>query len=101
MKFMYVEKARKILIALSLATGARFYHDLCLHVIDDQIKHYCLMITMPAKGGSSSIFTFFNLPAGAELVLEAEELLLPQAGAEEESGSAPSSASLVEEVGFY
>ncbi|GKB33352.1 hypothetical protein Tco_0872753, partial [Tanacetum coccineum] len=36
-----------------------------------------------AKGGSSSIFTFFNLPAGAELVLETEELLLPLAGAEE------------------
>nr|GEU53302.1 hypothetical protein [Tanacetum cinerariifolium] len=27
-----------------------------------------------AKGGSSSIFTFFNLPVGAELVLEAKEL---------------------------
>ncbi|GJW75519.1 hypothetical protein Tco_0134889 [Tanacetum coccineum] len=38
-----------------------------------------------AKGGSSSIFTFFNLPAGAELVLEAEELLLPLARAEEGS----------------
>ncbi|GJW83713.1 MAK10-like protein [Tanacetum coccineum] len=35
------------------------------------------------KGGSSSIFTFFNLPAGAELVFEAEELLLPLVGAEE------------------
>ncbi|GKB96166.1 hypothetical protein Tco_0982303 [Tanacetum coccineum] len=38
-----------------------------------------------AKGGSSSIFTFFNLLVGAELVLEAEELLLPLAGAEERS----------------
>ncbi|GKD67398.1 hypothetical protein Tco_1309506, partial [Tanacetum coccineum] len=38
-----------------------------------------------AKGGSSSIFTFFNLPAGAELVLEAGKLLLPLAGAEEGS----------------
>ncbi|GKG57018.1 hypothetical protein Tco_0582369, partial [Tanacetum coccineum] len=38
-----------------------------------------------AKGGPSSIFTFFNLPAGVELVLEAEELLLPLAGTEEGS----------------
>ncbi|GJS76361.1 hypothetical protein Tco_0726242 [Tanacetum coccineum] len=44
MRFMYVAKARKILIASSLATGAGFYHDLCLHAIDDQIKHYCLML---------------------------------------------------------
>ncbi|GKF85181.1 hypothetical protein Tco_0250079, partial [Tanacetum coccineum] len=36
-----------------------------------------------AKGESSSIFTFFNLSAGAEIVLEAEELLLPRAGAGE------------------
>ncbi|GJT10557.1 hypothetical protein Tco_0857599 [Tanacetum coccineum] len=36
---------------------------------------------LEAKGGLSSIFTFFNLPAGAELVLEAEEFL-PLAGAE-------------------
>nr|GEV04667.1 hypothetical protein [Tanacetum cinerariifolium] len=36
-----------------------------------------------AKRGSSSIFTFFNLTTGAELVLEAEELLLPLAEAEE------------------
>ncbi|GJV26378.1 hypothetical protein Tco_1379073 [Tanacetum coccineum] len=38
---------------------------------------------LAANGGSSSIFTFFNLPARAELVLEAEEPLLPLAGAEE------------------
>ncbi|GKG07929.1 hypothetical protein Tco_0333761, partial [Tanacetum coccineum] len=36
------------------------------------------------KGGSSSILTFFSLPAGAELVLEAEELL-PLAGVEDGS----------------
>ncbi|GJS23839.1 uncharacterized mitochondrial protein-like protein, partial [Tanacetum coccineum] len=35
-----------------------------------------------ARGGSSFTFTFFNLPARAELVLKAEELLLPLAGAE-------------------
>ncbi|GKD14458.1 hypothetical protein Tco_1198865, partial [Tanacetum coccineum] len=35
-----------------------------------------------AKGGLSSILTFFNLPAGAELVLEVEELF-PLAGAED------------------
>ncbi|GKB44219.1 hypothetical protein Tco_0889161 [Tanacetum coccineum] len=44
-----------------------------------------------AKGGSSSISTFFYLPAGAELVVKAEEHLLPLAGAEE--GSAPVSFS--------
>nr|GEV50395.1 hypothetical protein [Tanacetum cinerariifolium] len=38
-----------------------------------------------AKGGSSFIFTFFNLPARAEIVLEAKELLLTLAGAEEGS----------------
>ncbi|GKC33601.1 hypothetical protein Tco_1045985 [Tanacetum coccineum] len=38
-----------------------------------------------AKGGSSSIFTLFSLPAGAELTFEAEELLLPLAGAEDGS----------------
>ncbi|GJV14558.1 hypothetical protein Tco_1359881 [Tanacetum coccineum] len=29
MKFIYVAKARKILIASSLVTGAKFYHSLC------------------------------------------------------------------------
>ncbi|GKA29046.1 hypothetical protein Tco_0715291 [Tanacetum coccineum] len=38
-----------------------------------------------AKGGSSLIFTLFSLPAGAELTFEAEELLLPLAGAEDGS----------------
>ncbi|GKD74801.1 hypothetical protein Tco_1333083, partial [Tanacetum coccineum] len=38
-----------------------------------------------AKGGSSSIFTLFSLPARAELTFEAEELLLPLAGAEDGS----------------
>nr|GFA04487.1 hypothetical protein [Tanacetum cinerariifolium] len=37
------------------------------------------------RGGSSFTFTFFNLPEGAEFVLEAEELLLPLAGAEDGS----------------
>ncbi|GKB40407.1 hypothetical protein Tco_0885349 [Tanacetum coccineum] len=37
------------------------------------------------KGGSSSIFTFFNLPARAELVLEVKEPLLPLTRAEEGS----------------
>ncbi|GJV08291.1 hypothetical protein Tco_1345947 [Tanacetum coccineum] len=37
------------------------------------------------KGGSSSIFTFVNLPAGAELTFEAKALLLPLAGAEDGS----------------
>ncbi|GJU78818.1 hypothetical protein Tco_1275888 [Tanacetum coccineum] len=37
------------------------------------------------KGGSSSIFTLFHLPAGAELIIEAEVLLLPLAGAEDGS----------------
>ncbi|GJZ70737.1 hypothetical protein Tco_0634588 [Tanacetum coccineum] len=46
-------------------------------------KRDCVERIPSAKGGSSSIFTFFNLPAGAELVLEIEELLLPLAGAEE------------------
>ncbi|GJZ17006.1 reverse transcriptase domain-containing protein [Tanacetum coccineum] len=35
LEFMYVARARKILIASSLATGAGFYHDLCPHAIDD------------------------------------------------------------------
>ncbi|GJS27560.1 hypothetical protein Tco_0488180 [Tanacetum coccineum] len=36
-----------------------------------------------AKGGSSLIFTFFNLPSGVVLTFKAEVLLLPLAGAED------------------
>ncbi|GKD53294.1 retrovirus-related pol polyprotein from transposon TNT 1-94 [Tanacetum coccineum] len=36
-----------------------------------------------AKGGSPLIFTLFSLPARVELTFEAEELLLPLAGAED------------------
>ncbi|GJZ96005.1 hypothetical protein Tco_0668339 [Tanacetum coccineum] len=115
---LFMAKAREILIALSLATKAGYYHDLLPGFISKVIcynaqtglgwkekilrvlKVWILrkihlnqydadfslssFITI-ARGGSSSTFTFFNLPAGAELVLEAEELLLPLAGAEDGS----------------
>ncbi|GKC46442.1 hypothetical protein Tco_1064164, partial [Tanacetum coccineum] len=45
----------------------------------------CEVFITIAEGGSSSIFTLFSLPAGAELTFEAEELLLPLAGAEDGS----------------
>nr|GFB28867.1 hypothetical protein [Tanacetum cinerariifolium] len=38
-----------------------------------------------AKGGLSPIFTFFNLPAGVELVFETEVLMLPLVGDEDGS----------------
>nr|GEX04068.1 retrovirus-related Pol polyprotein from transposon TNT 1-94 [Tanacetum cinerariifolium] len=39
--------------------------------------------SIKSKGGSSSIFTLFSLPAGAELTVEVKEFLLPLTGAKD------------------
>ncbi|GJW16718.1 hypothetical protein Tco_0024154 [Tanacetum coccineum] len=52
---------------------------------EDVIRKSLSYFITIAKKGSSSIFTLFSLPAGAELTFEAKELLLPLAGAEDGS----------------
>nr|GEW98484.1 hypothetical protein [Tanacetum cinerariifolium] len=78
--FSFLEPLNIIVIrcGMSIAT-------ICFIVLCDVLRvssSLSSFITI-AKGGSSSIFTFFNLPVDAEIVLEAEELLLPITGAEE------------------